>query len=355
MRYFYIIISALIACLSVVYARSSAIDDSYAPPADSDRFTIPDDIEAGDLDCETRETGRNLLLPLGRPDEEDDDTDLDNSPPAIRKQLDSTQGDSASEDEIENLTYYTYLVANAYCRNVVLNSDWTCPHCKGYVDDVSLIYTFQSAEFDMRGYILRDDKNQNINVVYRGSNSVKNFVSDFQTDKIDYPPVKGTQVHRGFYDSYLDVADLVVPVVQQEIELHPDYTFVITGHSLGAAVAILSALDLYQKDMRFGPDNMKIYTFGGPRVGDPEFAYYTIGTNIPLIRTVHRLDVVPHVPPQNMGFLHAGPEYWIQKDGGRVKVCNTQTEIGDCSNSIVPYTTGNDHIKYFNVATGTCQ
>ncbi|KAL0080618.1 lipase [Phycomyces blakesleeanus] len=355
MKYFYFILSALsLVYISVVHARSSAIDDSYAPSADSGRFDIPDNIQGGDLDCETRETEQNLLLPFGHPTK-GNGRNAGREPPAIREQLDSVDGESASEAEIENLTYYTYLVANAYCRNVVLNSDWNCPHCKGYVDDVSLIYTFKSEEYDMRGYILRDDNNKVINIVYRGSNSLKNFISDFQTDKIDYPPVRGTQVHRGFYNSYLDVADLVVPVAQQEIELHPDYSFVVTGHSLGAAVAILSALDLYQKDTRFGPDNMRIYTFGGPRVGDPAFAYYTIGTNIPLTRTVHRLDVVPHVPPQNMGFLHAGPEYWIQHDSGRVKVCNTQTEIGECSNSIVPYTTGDDHIKYFNIATGTCK
>lgn len=44
----------------------------------------------------------------------------------------------------------------------------------------------------------------------------------------------------------------------------PHCVFILFSHrhSLGGALAVLEALDLYQRDMRFTPNNLQVYTFG---------------------------------------------------------------------------------------------
>lgn len=77
----------------------------------------------------------------------------------------------------------------------------------------------------------------------------------------------------------------------------------ITGHSLGGALAILCAVDFQQS---FGNVDL-VYTFGQPRVGNDKFAaYYTsiFGSNS--FRLINYADTVVHSPPKAFGFLHHG-------------------------------------------------
>lgn len=60
---------------------------------------------------------------------------------------------------------------------------------------------------------------------------------------------------------------------------------IVYSHSLGAATALLCAMDLYEQGLK-----PSLYTFGGPRVGDPAFAEYVVGTKILYERTVNKRD-----------------------------------------------------------------
>ena len=53
------------------------------------------------------------------------------------------------------------------------------------------------------------------------------------------------------------------------------YVFILMPlrHSLGGALAVLEALDLYQRDMRFTPNNLQVYTFGK----EPNFCEKPLG------------------------------------------------------------------------------
>ncbi|KAI7861649.1 Alpha/Beta hydrolase protein [Spinellus fusiger] len=253
------------------------------------------------------------------------------------------------------LAYHAALAGASYCRTIIYKQEWSCGFCDEFGAHPKLIYTFHTDEYDMQGYILRDEQNKVIHLVFRGSSSLRNFISDAEFTKVEYPHVSGSLVHQGFYYSYMDTAPEVVPIMQREMTAHPDYTFDITGHSLGSAVAMFSALDLYQTDQRFTAQNMNVYSYGGPRIGNSVFAHYFASTGIPVKRTVHKADVVPHLPAEDFGFLHFGPEYWIEKDGELPKVCNDNLETNDCSNSIMPFTRAQDHLLYFRSNTGTCQ
>ncbi|KAL0076056.1 lipase lipRs [Phycomyces blakesleeanus] len=256
----------------------------------------------------------------------------------------------ATAAKVQELKVYTTLSANAYCRSVVPGNEWDCKHCS---TDDTLVYTFDSSKYDTNGYIARNDKLKVINLVFRGTSSLENFVADFEFIAQSYPPVSGAKVHTGFYKAYLDVQKEVLSNMIEQIAAFPNYQVVASGHSLGGALATLGVLDLYQRDSRFNAKNLAVRTYGGPRVGNPTFAYYVTGTGIDFERTVHKQDIVPHLPPQSFGFLHPGVEYWI-KDGDNVKICGDTLDSEECSNSIVPFTKLTDHLSYFDINTGLC-
>ena len=92
----------------------------------------------------------------------------------------------------------------------------------------------------------------------------------------------------------------------------------VTGHSLGGAMAILAAADIKLTFHRVD----EVYTFGQPRVGNAAFAKW-FETQIPqTYRLVHNADIVPHVPPSNFGFQHSSTQYWYAADMQTYKTCS---------------------------------
>lgn len=71
------------------------------------------------------------------------------------------------------------------------------------------------------------------------------------------------EVHTGFQRLYMSLR----PKLIQYIELYRPKTLMITGHSLGAALATLAAFDL----ANYGQRIHSIYTWASPRVGNPVF------------------------------------------------------------------------------------
>jgi len=102
----------------------------------------------------------------------------------------------------------------------------------------------------------------------------------------------------------------------------------VTGHGLGGALAILSAVDI-QQIYQFAD---AIYTFGQPRVGNIQFAaFYT--KNFPdTYRIINNADVVPHLPVSQAGFFHSSYEEWYQNQMTTYKTC--EGDQSGCSNSL---------------------
>lgn len=90
---------------------------------------------------------------------------------------------------------------------------------------------------------------------------------------------------------------------------NPDYSLIITGHSIGAGIATLAGAEL--RSMNYAAD---IYTFGSPRVGNTAFATF-VTAQAPLLggnyRMTHENDPVPQLPPTWIGYTHTSPEYWL--------------------------------------------
>uniref|UniRef100_A0A1I7ZCH7 Lipase_3 domain-containing protein n=1 Tax=Steinernema glaseri TaxID=37863 RepID=A0A1I7ZCH7_9BILA len=74
-----------------------------------------------------------------------------------------------------------------------------------------------------------------------------------------------------------------------------DYSVIFTGHSLGGALASIAAMRCVL-DGRRTTEQVKLVTFGQPRVGNVDFAMKHDELVPYSFRVVHRLDVVPHLP-----------------------------------------------------------
>ncbi|KAG2220972.1 hypothetical protein INT45_006505, partial [Circinella minor] len=270
-------------------------------------------------------------------------------PDSVQDALDGVYASAATRDatsqEIEELTFYSALSANVYCPAVIAGK-WLCPNCDK-TKHLTIVKTFNTLVYDMNGIIVRDDNEKSIIVVFRGSVSLNNWIAvsfffyvDLTAVLVDYPSVSLARVHGGFLGSWKDCKSTVTQTVESELKSHPDYKLVITGHSLGGAVAVLSALDFYSDGIK----NLELFTQGQPRVGNRRFAQHIVDTGITYKRAVHARDLVPHVPDGLVGFEHAGEEYWQSSDiTKRVQVCPNGLETRDCSNSIAPFTSMIDH------------
>lgn len=279
--------------------------------------------------------------------------DLPENAPPIFSSTKSGSVINASSAQIKEFTFRAALSATAYCRGVVPLGRWNCEKCLKYVPDGKLITTFTTLLSDSNGFVLRSDAQKTIHLVFRGTNSIRNAVTDLVFELTDYPPVKGAKVHTGFLASYNEVVKSFFPIVQAQLTAYPDYKVAVSGHSFGAAQALLAGLDLYQRDKRFTSKNMNIFTVGSPRVGNPAFAYYVDSTGITYSRSVNNRDIVPHLPPQAFGFLHPGVEAWA-RTASKVQICDSNLETKDCSNSIVPFTSILDHLTYYDINEGLC-
>jgi len=133
-----------------------------------------------------------------------------------------------------------------------------------------------------------------IYVVYRGSTSITNWLTNLDATLIAYPSCTGCKVHKGFYTAEQAVIGSVISNVRKLIQQFPSYSIVLSGHSLGAALATLTALDF----LSAGISNVQLFHFGSPRVGNTAFANYASNALINRNRNTHYKDIVPHSPNQ---------------------------------------------------------
>ena len=156
---------------------------------------------------------------------------------------------------------------------------------------------------------------------------------------------------------------------------YPTASYVITGHSLGGALATLASFDLSKSGM-IPKSKMQLYNFGSPRVGNYEFVTALMKEGFPIYRIVNSRDPVPHVPPclgettgitgkcskAPQGNSNLWRPYHIDQEvfypdntmrPGQYKICSDEDLKCSLGVSVVKYEV-NTHLWYFGERIG-CQ
>ena len=179
--------------------------------------------------------------------------------------------------------------------------------------------------------------------VFRGTEmlSIQNWIDDLDFFSIDYPGCSGCTVHQGFYNTYLEIKDIIISSAKSLYAKHSNARKIVTGHSLGGALAVHASIDIVNA---FGPID-EFYTYGQPRVGNEQFAQY-VNVMVPgdfNSRVTHNRDPVPHLPLINMGFFHIDTEVFYNVDGS-FSICKVG-EDQSCSDNQLDIDIL-DHLQY---------
>jgi predicted lipase len=206
----------------------------------------------------------------------------------------------------------------------------------------------------LAGFVGYDSTQKAVIASFRGtvSTSITDWIQNLGYTKTNpWSQYPDAGVHHGFHGAWEDLKSDVMNAIDAIRSTHSTTKVQLTGHSLGAAIAINAAMDM---KLNYGLDTSYV-DFGRPRAGDKGFAQALASEGITGFRVTHHHDIVPHAPPEAMGFYHSPTEvYYAGSDPSTYTVCDGSGEDSKCSNSCSPLscTSVSDHLEYLGFTMG---
>ncbi len=161
-----------------------------------------------------------------------------------------------------------------------------------YLDSIQYLTDFPAHESRM--FFLETDTVNKIQwVVFRGTNALRDWLVDGDEEMVD-DPVLGIKVHRGFHAVTERLFSKIESALKKDSTLGIKKIYV-TGHSLGGAMAVLTAAYIRKNHPDF--HYTQCITFGQPKVTNGPGLKKLMDLGINLIRVVNNNDPVAVVPP----------------------------------------------------------
>jgi len=175
-------------------------------------------------------------------------------------------------------------------------------------EDQQILCSVNDVETDVCYHIRK--QGSTLIIAFRGSDSKKDwsFNLDFCKKVIPYGNLESKiKVHSGFINAYKskNVRNNILKFVTDKID-----RIELTGHSYGAALAIICAVDL---QYNFSNKDYEVIVFGCPRVGNKAFKESYNKRVFKTLRVENRGDIVTKVPLFLMGYRHVGARLIIGK------------------------------------------
>ncbi|KXN71805.1 alpha/beta-hydrolase, partial [Conidiobolus coronatus NRRL 28638] len=148
-------------------------------------------------------------------------------------------------------------------------------------------------------------------ISHRGSQNLQNWIMDFNFNKAKLPnSPEGTLVHEGFLNMYQSLASQINSYLMNMLDSreYRGYKVVITGQSLGGALATIHIVDIASMIKNKGIE-IELYTYHSPRVGNQEFVNHAVSLDFPTARYTNRADIFSHLAPRSWGYVHIPVEF----------------------------------------------
>ncbi|EPE10300.1 lipase [Ophiostoma piceae UAMH 11346] len=252
---------------------------------------------------------------------------------------------AVTSTDISTFALYAQWAGSAYCNSEkTVGSTVTCSEsvCTTVnANNATIVANLGSdkTETDMIGFAGYDPVKDQIVVTYRGSSSIRNWLANIQIDQVPCSKYlsaglsasigSSCKLHEGFAKAWTSLSNDTYNGVAKALAAHPSAAIVVTGHSLGGAVATIAAAELRSKGY-----TVDLFTYGSPRVGNTGFVSYlssqgpvgSVGSSgTSHYRITHMDDPVPQLPPSDvLNYFHTSPEFWLSNAG----VAATSTEPG---------------------------
>ncbi len=156
---------------------------------------------------------------------------------------------------------------------------------------------------DTQVAVLNQLTSDKLYIVFRGSDKSIDWMNNFQLRQQVYPygdSNSEVKFHQGFMMAYFAVRDGLLKAMEQ----FEGQRVIVTGHSLGGALATIAALDI---QYNFGKANQLTFivnTFGAPRVGNKALTESYNRRIANSYRFIYGWDIVTRIPRDWQGFEH---------------------------------------------------
>ncbi len=145
-------------------------------------------------------------------------------------------------------------------------------------------------------------------ITFRGTDSFKDVITDLRFCRKIIPYGNNEskiRVHSGFLDTYKckDVRDVIHSYINDDID-----RICVSGHSYGAALACLCAIDLQYNYPR---KDYEVSLFGCPRVGNAAFKKSYNKRLFKTIRVENGNDIITKIPFCWLGYRHVGSKVHV--------------------------------------------
>ncbi|KAJ2952676.1 hypothetical protein O0L34_g7015 [Tuta absoluta] len=187
-------------------------------------------------------------------------------------------------------------------------------------DDI-IFASFNNRVFELPFCVIADHERETIVVAVRGSISLRDIFTDFTagSEKFEADGLpEDTAAHKGMSMGAAKMLRRLAPVLERSFQQFPHYDLILTGHSLGAGVAVLVALKLRPRY-----PHLKVFAFSTPAgLISREAARYTesfvltvgVGDDLVMRLSVHSIE---NLRTKVIQTIHATklPKYRIMLNG----------------------------------------
>ena len=210
-----------------------------------------------------------------------------------------------------------------YCSTDKISS-WNVGEVQSFSPSITDIHIYGNKSTTNLGYLAYDPSKNIIFLIFRGKLdiSIINWVQNLTPfDKCD-----GCSVPEGFYLTYNNLKpENIINDVKALYAKYPTAKVVVSGHSLGGAMAYFGYLDVCEA---IGKVDLFI-TYGSPRVGNQNFQrfFQAMKCGSKKIRVVNDRDPTPHGPPTLFWNFHGYSEVFYNDGSSEYTFCQDAEDL----------------------------